>query len=283
MSIWPEDTQPGHPSSITSCSPCPVEEPELADSHPLPESWAKLGARKCVVFAPLLCQGPQPFSSLSSEILTSLHVGRPRWSVAGQAEPAEGPMRGGGAVSPQAKNTQTHTGTCTCFPMGMQPSSCPTPQPAPPQHQLSQETWMGRGLRNWHATTAGLHQESKEPQLVFCGQSLRLLLITADQVPPAPPENPGEELAAADGAGERGLTARSQRQQRAESTQTARDTRRGVTQTPNRASWRREVGRRAAGMRRSRWGGEGSRCRLAIPGMAKPPLGSCGILASTPG
>lgn len=77
---------------------------------------------------------------------------------------------------------------------------------------------MGRGLRNWHVTTGGLQQGKKEPQLVFCGQSLRLLLITADQVPPVPSENPGEELAATDSMGERGPTARSQGRQRAEST-----------------------------------------------------------------
>lgn len=37
--IWPKDAQPGHPSNTTSCvlPRPPVEEPGLADSHPLPE------------------------------------------------------------------------------------------------------------------------------------------------------------------------------------------------------------------------------------------------------
>lgn len=50
-------------------------------------------------------------------------------------------------MSPQAENTQTHTGTR--FPMGTQPSHRPTYQPGPPPRQLSQETWMGQGCRNW--------------------------------------------------------------------------------------------------------------------------------------
>ena len=45
---WPKDTQPRHPSNTMSCvlPRLPAEEPGLADSHPLPEPWAKLGARE---------------------------------------------------------------------------------------------------------------------------------------------------------------------------------------------------------------------------------------------
>lgn len=145
-----------------------MEELELADSHPLPESWAKLGARKghsrkCVVFAPVLCHGPQ---ALSSEILTSLHVGQPRWSVAGEAEPAEGPMRGGGLCHHRPRthrHTQAHAHAFPweCSPATSQPPARTTPTPTfsgnldgPGTQELACDNW--RPPTREKGTTAGV-------------------------------------------------------------------------------------------------------------------------------
>lgn len=143
-----------------------MEELELADSHPLPESWAKLGARKghsrkCVVFAPVLCHGPQ---ALSSEILTSLHVGQPRWSVAGEAEPAEGPMRGGGLCHHRPRthrHTQAHA---HAFPWECSPATSQPPrQDHPNTNFLRKPGWAGDsgiGMRQLEASNKGKRNHS---------------------------------------------------------------------------------------------------------------------------
>lgn len=101
-SVLRTPSQGTHPTPRPA--PLPVEELGLADSHPLPEPWAKLGARERTRQE---IRGFRPHALpwtaailLSSEVPTSLlYVGRPRWSVAGEAEPAEGPTRKGGCVA----------------------------------------------------------------------------------------------------------------------------------------------------------------------------------------
>lgn len=155
-----------------------------------------------------------------------------------------------------------HTGTRTRFPMGIQPSHFPVLGPGPPQHQLSQETWMGQGLRNRHET-GGL-QGGREEKKSSCGQSPRFLLISAGQVSPVPPEL-------------RAGASRNQRWERKGSQAEVREGRappdrerhqKGETPRPSRASWRREVVMESCRREGHRRGAE--RRRLVIPVPAKP-------------
>lgn len=160
-------------SRTTSCSPCPMEEPEPADSHPRPESWAQLGTGRDTAgsawFTPVSCHGPQPSSSPSSEVPTPpLPLGQPRWSAAGEAEPAEGPTRGGGLSHHRLRTHRPNTGTCTRFPMGIQPRCRPALQPGPLNTNFLREPgWardLGTGVRQLQASREG--ERSHSPRLV---------------------------------------------------------------------------------------------------------------------